>query len=272
MKGLLQGQAERRDSCAQKTQTPLWLSREVFIGNIWEEGYGHVTDLCLVGRWQGAVPGISGSSSSFQPVWGPVLGISPKLPSSPWGERSFCRRTHCQIVVYSFAEEPGPSPGCTYISWLPFLCFCIPSLPYLVTVWIYPSELRDGLGGWNLFFLWKSNGIQGKCFVCWRTPQRPAQRHLLRPCCTPFQKLLTSFHHVIEARDLRVILPFEKSYCDNLHIIQLLLLKGAILWLSVYSQLHDPSHSQFLNIFLTLEEPSRCHSSHFHLPTSPSHT
>ena len=37
--------------------------------------------------------------------------------------------------------------GCTTI-WLLLLCFCIPSLPWLATVWVYPLELREGQGGW----------------------------------------------------------------------------------------------------------------------------
>ena len=40
---------------------------------------------------------------------------------------------------------------CTIVSWLLFLCFCIPSLPSLVTAWICPLTLREGTGGLSLF-------------------------------------------------------------------------------------------------------------------------
>ena len=41
--------------------------------------------------------------------------------------------------------------GCTIVSWLLLPCHCIPSLPWLATVWMCPLELRDGHGGWKLF-------------------------------------------------------------------------------------------------------------------------
>ena len=34
------------------------------------------------------------------------------------------------------------------VSWLLFLCFCIPSLPWSATVWICLLELWKGQGGW----------------------------------------------------------------------------------------------------------------------------
>ena len=34
--------------------------------------------------------------------------------------------------------------------WLTFICFCVPSLLKLVTIWFCLLELRDCLGGWNL--------------------------------------------------------------------------------------------------------------------------
>ena len=40
------------------------------------------------------------------------------------------------------------SPNCTIASWLFFLCICIPSLPWLATVWTCTLDLREGHGGW----------------------------------------------------------------------------------------------------------------------------
>ena len=41
--------------------------------------------------------------------------------------------------------------GCTIVSWEFLPGLCIPSLPWLTTVWIYPLELREGPGVWGLF-------------------------------------------------------------------------------------------------------------------------
>ena len=68
------------------------------------------------------------------------------------------------IYVISFAEELKNSfmcipwgktwilsQGCTIVSSLLLSGLCIPSLPWLATVWTYLLELRRGHGGWNLF-------------------------------------------------------------------------------------------------------------------------
>ena len=52
------------------------------------------------------------------------------------------------IVVLIFWVGTRTLPqGCTTI-WLFLLCLYISSLPWLVTVWIYPLELREDQGGW----------------------------------------------------------------------------------------------------------------------------
>ena len=38
--------------------------------------------------------------------------------------------------------------GSAFVSWLFLPCLCIPSLPWLVTIWICPLELMEGQGGW----------------------------------------------------------------------------------------------------------------------------
>ena len=50
------------------------------------------------------------------------------------------------VVMHISLSRNQDSGGCTNL-WL-FLCFCIPSLPWLTTVWIYPLELREGQGCW----------------------------------------------------------------------------------------------------------------------------
>ena len=74
--------------------------------------------------------------------------LSLKSPSLPGGWGS-CIKTERYIVMYI------PWGGtlllhCTTV-WLLFFCFCIPSLSWLVTFWICPLKLREGLGGWNFF-------------------------------------------------------------------------------------------------------------------------
>ena len=49
---------------------------------------------------------------------------------------------------------------CTIVSWLLFLCFPVPSVPCLTTVWICLLVLREGLGGWSLFFADEKQGTQ----------------------------------------------------------------------------------------------------------------
>ena len=65
----------------------------------------------------------------------------------------------------------GFSQWAHIVSWLLLLCFCIPSLPWLATVWICPLELREGLGGWSLFPTNKKWGTQ-RGYVPRRAPQR----------------------------------------------------------------------------------------------------
>ena len=62
---------------------------------------------------------------------------------------SSCRRTQRYFVMYIPWGGTRTLPhGCTIVSWLLLLCFCVPSLPWKATVWICPLELREGQGGW----------------------------------------------------------------------------------------------------------------------------
>ena len=53
--------------------------------------------------------------------------------------------------MYPLRQNQDVPQGCTIVSRLPLPCLCIPSLPWLATVWICPLELREGHGGWSLF-------------------------------------------------------------------------------------------------------------------------
>ena len=60
--------------------------------------------------------------------------------------------------------------GWTIVSWLLLPCLCIPSPPWLATVWNCPLKLWEGHRGWNLFLKNKNQGMQ-KDF-CTQEPHR----------------------------------------------------------------------------------------------------
>ena len=55
------------------------------------------------------------------------------------------------MLCVSPKAEPGPCRSYTLVSWLPFSCLCIPSLPWLATIWIHSLEIQEGHRGWILF-------------------------------------------------------------------------------------------------------------------------
>ena len=80
----------------------------------------------------------------------------------PWGRKELDMTEHTHII--GFAEELKNSymcipwgktwilsGGCTIVSSLLLPVLCIPSLPWLATIWTCPLELRRGQGGWSLF-------------------------------------------------------------------------------------------------------------------------
>ena len=63
--------------------------------------------------------------------------------------------------------------GCTTVSWLFLPCLCIPSLPWLATVWTCLLELREGHGSWmKPISCNQRNGGHRKAFVP-RSPTGP---------------------------------------------------------------------------------------------------
>ena len=61
-----------------------------------------------------------------------------------------------------------------YCFWLLLPFLCIPSLPWLATVWTCPLELGEGHECWNLIYsLQKRKG--GQIVFCAQEPLRPAQ-------------------------------------------------------------------------------------------------
>ena len=94
----------------------------------------------------------------FRLIGGKVTGqsfrnlmVSLKLPSFTWvgplvsAELKYMH----QIIMYIPSEATSTLFYCwTIVSWLLFLCFCIPSLPWLATVWICLLEIWKGQWGW----------------------------------------------------------------------------------------------------------------------------
>ena len=88
----------------------------------------------FIGWWWGYAPGILCLVWSYHPPPGSGL--------------QFCRRTQKTLLcIFLWVGTRTLSQGCTTI-WLFLLCFWIPSLPWLAIVWIHPSKLREGQGGW----------------------------------------------------------------------------------------------------------------------------
>ena len=112
----------------------------VFKGKIWGEGC-RVCDLLLIGWWWG--------------WFSRNLELSLKLPSSPppsWvGAMVPAEELRDTIIYIPWGRTRTLPQACIIVSWLLFPCLCIPSLPWLATVWICPLGLREGLGGWSLY-------------------------------------------------------------------------------------------------------------------------
>ena len=124
----------------------------------------------LVLRLPGGVPGISGISLPVPARRGPSACVTIphlKLPFPTWAPIEELRDT-CQIFLDTLSGRARSLFYlCAIVSWLPFLCFCIPSLP-LVTVWICPLQLRGGVGGWSLFAANKKQKSFGSLLPVWR--------------------------------------------------------------------------------------------------------
>ena len=98
----------------------------------------------------------AGCVTFFWPVGGDVtwwcsrnLVLSLKLPSSTWVRALVPAEELKDIVMYIPWGGTRILPqGCTIVSWLLPPSFCIPSLPWLATVWICPLEFREGQRGW----------------------------------------------------------------------------------------------------------------------------
>ena len=82
------------------------------------------------------------------------------ISSIYWGGVSSIKSSKNIVMCIPWGGTRTLPQGCAIVSWLLLPCLCIPSLPWLATVWICPLELRKCHGGWSLFPTSKEWGTQ----------------------------------------------------------------------------------------------------------------
>ena len=123
-----------------------------FWGRVLKAKFGckgsRVSDFLLIGWWWGNRAVLQESCAQ------PGVTILPL-----GGGLSSCRTQRCIVMYIPWEGTRILLYRGTTVSWLLLLCFCIPSLPWLATVWICPLELREGLGGCSPFPTNKKRGL-----------------------------------------------------------------------------------------------------------------
>ena len=87
------------------------------------------------------------SGHDFEQTQGDSEGWGSLASCSPWG----LKKLDWVIEQQQHIPWGGTRPlhcGSAFVSQLFLPCLCIPSLPWLVTIWICPLELLEGQGGW----------------------------------------------------------------------------------------------------------------------------
>ena len=82
------------------------------------------------------------------------------------------------VMFISWGRTRTRPQYCPIVSWLFLLCLCIPSLPWLATIWVCHLGLREGHGVWSLFPIKTRNRVHRKASVP-GSPTGPAQFHSL---------------------------------------------------------------------------------------------
>ena len=93
--------------------------------------------------------------------------LHPAVPSSICWGFSFYKELKDIVMCIPWGGTRTLLQGCSAVSWLFLPCLCIPSLPWLATVWTCPLGLREGQGGWT------------ERLLCPGSPQGPARFHCL---------------------------------------------------------------------------------------------
>ena len=105
-------------------------------------------DILLIGWWGGNWE-LASSTFWFVLVWGlRACGQHAVNFSHLMGVSVSAKQLRDIVLCIPWGGTRTLPQGCAIVSWLFLLCFCIPSLPWLATVWKCPLELREGLGGW----------------------------------------------------------------------------------------------------------------------------
>lgn len=93
------------------------------------------------------------------------LELSQKLSSLRGGDLNSAELK--QIVMHTPWGGSRTLPqGCSTI-WFLLLYFCIPSLPWLITLWIWPVELREGQQSWMkaIFYQQETSDTERICVL-----------------------------------------------------------------------------------------------------------
>ena len=154
----LQGKEWSQWANVSKPCVPTWGLVRSFIVMVQRRCNQHV-DILLIGWWWGN-RGSTSSTFWLQPIWGLLACGQHTVNFLHLLEVSVpAEQLRDIFMCIPWVGTRTRSQNCTIVSWL-FPCLCIPSLPWLATVWTCPLELREGHGGWNLFPTNKKLGTQ----------------------------------------------------------------------------------------------------------------
>ena len=146
-------------------------------------GHDQLMDILLIGWWWGYW-GSATSTFWFQLVCGlctcgqhmvnffHLMGVS--VPAEQLKDT---------VMYIPWRRTKTLPQGCTIVSWLLLPCLCIPSLPWLATVWACPLEFREGHESWIKPISCKQGTGDTERLLCPGAPEGPAQFQDLFPCC-----------------------------------------------------------------------------------------
>ena len=134
-----------------------------------QRGLGQLVDTLLTGWWWGNWESAS-STSWFQPVWG-LRAYGQQTVNFSHLEGISVSAEELKDIVFPQGGTRTLLQGCAIVSWLLLPCLCIPSLPWLASVWTCPWNSGKVLEAeWSLFPVIKKWGTQ-KDF-CAQEPHR----------------------------------------------------------------------------------------------------